>query len=178
MSNELISDEEFISKDENLEELEEELLEEDFDNEEDEDDENLEENYDQSYNVPKDQDAFINTKDGQVINRDDLSPLQIIQAIAQKSGIEINDPKPSCKSCHGKGYTGIDSETRSPIACKCIYSKEDLKKQKEEPSFKINRNIKRRFESLAKRQEKKKKRNEIKKQKRQQRIQKKKNKKK
>ncbi len=42
--------------------------------------------------------------------------------IGMHIGIQL--PKPSCKHCNGRGYTGIDTATKSPIPCNCIYTDE------------------------------------------------------
>lgn len=55
--------------------------------------------------------------------RVELNPLEKIKFAAERFGIALNDPDPSCKKCYGRGYTGIDTKTQIPVACKCITPK-------------------------------------------------------
>jgi hypothetical protein len=55
-----------------------------------------------------------------------LTPLQVIKGMARTLGQEINDPKPNCKLCYGRGYTGRDSESKAPIPCLCMYPKDAI----------------------------------------------------
>lgn len=55
--------------------------------------------------------------------RVELSPLEKIKFAADRFGISLNDPNPSCKKCFGRGYLGVDSKTGIPIACSCITPK-------------------------------------------------------
>lgn len=48
-----------------------------------------------------------------------LEPLEQIRYAAKKFGVEIKDPNPNCRSCHGRGYTG-KRKTGEPVACHCI----------------------------------------------------------
>ena len=54
-----------------------------------------------------------------------LEPFQVIKGLAKTLGQNINDPKPSCKLCYGRGYIGRDSGTQAPIPCNCIFPKEN-----------------------------------------------------
>ncbi len=89
--------------------------------------------YGQQYDLPSDQDAFVDVNKGEIIDKDELTPFEQIKIVAEKTGNVINDPKPSCKHCYGRGYQGIDSATRSPIPCNCIYPKKSaFEKQQEQ----------------------------------------------
>ena len=62
----------------------------------------------------------VNAKTGE---RVELNPLEKIRFAAERFGIPLNDPNPSCKKCYGRGYLGVDSKTGIPIACYCITPK-------------------------------------------------------
>lgn len=72
----------------------------------------------------------ISNLDGDII---ELTPYEMIQNAARAIGLEVKSPKPSCKHCHGRGWTGLYAKDKSPIACKCIYPdvSEELKQSEE-----------------------------------------------
>ena len=84
-----------------------------------------------NYGLPEDRDGFIDTSKGEVIERKEMTPFDTIKAVAQHSGVEIRNPKSSCKHCYGRGYIGRDSTTKAPIPCTCIYppTTESMKQQ-------------------------------------------------
>lgn len=51
------------------------------------------------------------------------APKMEILRYAAKKGMQIDlvDPDQSCSRCHGLGYTGIDTATHMPLACKCVF---------------------------------------------------------
>lgn len=53
------------------------------------------------------------------------NPWSVIKEAAQQMGILVFDPKPNCKKCYGRGYTGIKHDTGEPIPCSCIFPPED-----------------------------------------------------
>ena len=55
-------------------------------------------------------------------------PLQIIQAVYGFMGIKIKDPKPNCKRCFGRGWTGKHADSGEPIPCTCILPSETFDK--------------------------------------------------
>lgn len=64
----------------------------------------------------------------QFINNNDLrnrDPWQVIREAAEQMHIKINKPNPSCKKCHGRGYTGRRHDTGEPLTCSCIFPKEE-----------------------------------------------------
>lgn len=73
------------------------------------------------YDAPESADKFVDTKDGQVVDKKDLTPMQIIKTIAEQNGTKIKDPNPSCKHCFGRGFDGKDSKTQMPIPCSCLF---------------------------------------------------------
>ena len=58
-----------------------------------------------------------------------VNPLAIIRSAAEGMGIQLNCPKKDCKFCHGRGWVGIRSETGEPIACKCLFPKENFDRE-------------------------------------------------
>lgn len=58
-----------------------------------------------------------------------MNPWQVIKEAAAGMGIRVNDPNPSCKHCHGRGYTGIRHDTGEPLPCKCIWPKSMLEEE-------------------------------------------------
>lgn len=52
-----------------------------------------------------------------------INPWDVIKHVAKLTNTLIQEPKPNCKHCYGRGYIGKYSETGEPIACKCIYVK-------------------------------------------------------
>lgn len=53
----------------------------------------------------------------------DIPPWEVIKHVAKLTGTIIQNPKPNCKKCHGRGYIGRYAATGEPIACPCIYVK-------------------------------------------------------
>lgn len=124
-------------------------------------DDNIEEESDGSlltssrYDIPDNADTFVDTKDGSVVKKEDLTPFQIIKAIAQQNNLNIKDPSKSCKHCYGRGYESIDSATKMPIPCRCLFrGKTDQEKMSEamydskKNNGRISRNQKRRMKQF------------------------------
>lgn len=61
----------------------------------------------------------------EMINLRNSDPMTIIKAAAEGMGIILNDPKPNCKKCHGRGYLGRHHDTGEPVPCTCIFPKYD-----------------------------------------------------
>jgi len=88
--------------------------------------------YGETYELPEEKTGFIDTVTGEVKGKEDLTPWDMIKSIAVQTNTKINNPKGSCKFCYGRGYEGIDSATKSPIPCRCIYPpKSDIEKFQE-----------------------------------------------
>jgi len=111
--------------------VEEDVLEEEYNVVDDEDDElddgadgdefeDDSEGYGDQYVGPAKRESFIDEQ-GNVIDKSDVTPLDVIKLTAQEANITIKDPAPSCKRCYGRGYTGIESKSRQPRPCSCIY---------------------------------------------------------
>jgi len=128
-----------------------------------EDDSNIENNFDdnyddvglltgEQYDIPDDADAFIDTGDGNVIKKEDLTPLAIIKTIAKENGTKIKDPSRGCKHCYERGYEGMDSVTKMPVPCRCLFRGKSKNEKESEGLYdasqmnqKISRDQKRRM---------------------------------
>lgn len=71
---------------------------------------------------------FVKTEEAKVVEENLKDPLEIIKAAAEGIGLILNDPKPSCKHCHGRGYIGLRAGTGEPIPCNCIFPKYESQK--------------------------------------------------
>lgn len=60
-----------------------------------------------------------------LINLRNADPMLIMKAAAEGMGFALQDPKPNCKKCHGRGYLGRKADTGEPIPCTCIFPKSD-----------------------------------------------------
>lgn len=79
----------------------------------------------QQYDKVENVEVVFDGNDNPIDKKDlQLTPLQVIKGMARTLGQDINDPKPNCKRCYGRGYTGRDSESKAPIPCLCMYSKD------------------------------------------------------
>ena len=75
----------------------------------------------QNYQAPTDEDKFIDTSKGEVIDKSKLTEFDVIKAVAKQTGTEIRNPRSGCKHCYGRGWVGKDFASQSPIPCSCIY---------------------------------------------------------
>lgn len=50
-----------------------------------------------------------------------MTPWELIVATAKAMNVEIGDPKKGCKHCFGRGWTGLDSQTKNPVVCHCVF---------------------------------------------------------
>ncbi|MFA5484929.1 MAG: hypothetical protein WC260_01645 [Candidatus Pacearchaeota archaeon] len=82
--------------------------------------ENKKQFYGHDYESPKEESGILDKNTGEVIDTKNLSPFDVIKTVAEQTGVEIRDPRKSCKSCYGRGYIGRDSFTKQPIPCTCI----------------------------------------------------------
>lgn len=91
--------------------------------------------YGQEYDLPEDQDKFMDVNGDKVIDEEDIKnipPMEIIRAVASKTGTPIQDPKKGCKSCYGRGYTGIETNSKMPIPCSCIHPSRTQKQREQD----------------------------------------------
>lgn len=110
---------------------------------------------DATYDVPDIADKFVDTKDGTVIDKKDLTPFQMIKAIAKQNNHTIKDPSKSCKKCYGRGYESMDTKTKMPIPCRCLFrgksaeeKEADLMYDSKNNPGKISRTQKRRMQRV------------------------------
>lgn len=79
---------------------------------------------DTNYDFGELNEAYVD-ESGTVLDKEDMpqvTPFDVIKKHAEMLGQEINDPKPNCNDCYGRGYIGRDSATKAPIPCRCIYN--------------------------------------------------------
>lgn len=87
----------------------------------------------EKYNVPTDVDGFIDSDTGEVLKREDMTPWQIIKSIAKQNNVQVREPSKGCNHCYGRGYESIESDTKMPVPCRCIFrGRTPVEKQKEE----------------------------------------------
>lgn len=73
----------------------------------------------------------------------DATPFDGIKYFAGRLGIKIKDnPNKSCKKCYGRGYTGMDSVTKIPVPCRCIFFAEDLQARQNQTLAQVLSNTK------------------------------------
>jgi predicted HTH domain antitoxin len=75
----------------------------------------------EKYDIPVDADVFIDTKGGDVTKKEDMTPWEIIKSMAQHNKVSIREPNNGCIHCYGRGFEGLDSKTKMPIPCRCIF---------------------------------------------------------
>jgi len=107
------------------------------------------------YDVPDSADKFVDTKDGTVVDKKDLTPFQMIKAIAKQNNQNIKDPDKGCRKCYGRGYEGLDSQTKMPIPCRCLFRGKTASEKEADTMYdaknnpgKIGRNQKRRMQAF------------------------------
>lgn len=106
--------------------------------------------YGQTYELPKNRDEFVDVEKGAVIDKKDIPPIEIIKEMAKRYNVPISDPNKSCKSCYGRGYSGIDMATQAPIPCSCLFRGRTAKEKYDEAirsqgMVKINHDARRRM---------------------------------
>lgn len=80
----------------------------------------MDETYGQSYALPENRDAFVDVEKGQVVDKKDIPPLEVIRAMAKRLNIKLSDPAKNCPKCFERGYVGIDA-SNTPIMCQCLF---------------------------------------------------------
>lgn len=91
--------------------------------------------FNEQYDLPEDRDGFIDNGTGRIVENSELKPIDVIRAVAKQLGQTINDPKPNCKKCYGRGFTARDSVTKAPIPCKCIQVPRTEKEKQQDESI-------------------------------------------
>lgn len=78
----------------------------------------------------KNEEMFIATPEAEAQKRMlEEHPLEVIRAAAEGIGLILNNPKPNCKKCHGRGFLGRNHETREPIPCSCLFPKYESQRE-------------------------------------------------
>lgn len=90
----------------------------------------------------------LNLADGAIVDTSKLTPMDKIRMIQEKMGLNIEDPDPNCKHCHGRGYTGVFQDG-TPSPCKCLtrsFTKTNKAFGGDRPS--VNRALIRRYKKM------------------------------
>ena len=95
------------------------------------------------YDIPDSADTFVDTTDGKVINKEDLTPFDMIKAIAKENGTELKKPANGCKHCYGRGFEGLETLTKMPIPCRCLFRGRNDESDEMYDSQKMNKKISR-----------------------------------
>jgi hypothetical protein len=67
----------------------------------------------------------LEVNDENLIDLRNADPMVIMKAAAEGMGFALQDPKPNCKKCHGRGFLGRKADTGEPIPCTCIFPTAD-----------------------------------------------------
>src|SRR5271157_5904698 len=73
------------------------------------------------YELPEKREAFVDVEKGEVVDKKDISPLEMIIAIANRQGVKLNLEVKGCKICYDRKYIGFDSTNHAPIPCQCLF---------------------------------------------------------
>lgn len=87
------------------------------------------EKYGHQYAAPEDRDQFVDIEKGQVVNKSEIPPIEVIKALAARYKLEISDPDKGCRRCYGRGYTAKEIKSGAPIPCQCLFRGRDSKKK-------------------------------------------------
>lgn len=88
----------------------------------------------------KDSEMFVPTPEAEAVQKlMEMDPFEVIKAAAEGIGLILNDPKPNCKHCHGRGWIGRNAETKEPIACNCVFPKYESQRPQNEIILPMNR---------------------------------------
>lgn len=69
------------------------------------------------------------------------TPMDLFRHFAASMNTELKDPKPGCKKCYGRGYTAIDTKSKYPVPCRCIFKSQDLNRRDAETMTKMLQNV-------------------------------------
>ena len=111
----------------------------------------------EQYDVPEDVDGFVDADTGEILKREDMTPWQIIKAIAKQNNVQIRNPAKGCNHCYEKGYEGLDHSTKMPVPCRCLFRGKTEKEKQVEAYYdaskmtkKISREQKRKMSKFIK----------------------------
>lgn len=108
----------------------------------------------EEYELEDNQSQYFDSESGEILDSKDLTVFQKMKILAERMGYEINNPKKGCRKCYGRGYTGFEKETKSPIVCMCVYKEEDKQKIRENfqvQTQKLSRAQRRKLEKVMRR---------------------------
>ena len=86
-----------------------------------------------------DKKMFVPTDEAKAADIRNMDPLEAIKAAAEGICLILNDPKPNCKKCHGRGYLGRHADTGEPVACSCLFPKYNSEREPSEMILPQNR---------------------------------------
>ena len=80
------------------------------------------------YNAPSTEVVHMNTSSGvlEEVEEKEITPWETLQNASELFGIEIKEPEDGCKKCHGRGYVSIDTDSKMPVGCECIFDESVL----------------------------------------------------
>jgi hypothetical protein len=115
--------------------------------------------YSSQYNLPDQKESYVDIVKGEVVDKKDLSPYDMIKVVAQQNNVKLRGPQKGCKHCYGRGYVGFDAHNNQPIPCGCIYFPKSPKEKEMERmndskkyGVKLSRKERRRYERRAAKQ--------------------------
>ena len=111
--------------------------------------------YGQSYDIPEIKEEFVDVEKGEVVDKKNIPPIEIIRALANKYNYKIADPSKGCSHCNGRGYDGVDKDTKQFIPCRCLFrNRTERQRHSDEADansrIKINRKQRRNFKPAMK----------------------------
>lgn len=104
------------------------------------------------YDDIENESVIFDTESNKVLEKEDITPWDIIKTMAQTMGTPIRDPRENCVHCYGRGYVGFRAGTKEPVPCQCIFT--DTQKEKDIP-LKLNREQRRKLQKNFKKLNKK-----------------------
>ena len=101
--------------------------------------ENKSQSFGFNYDLPESKDAFIDTAKGEIIEKENLDPFEIIKAMAKATNTPIKTPRKGCKHCYGRGYIGKETKSQMPVPCSCIYPPKSPNEKTAEIAYDANK---------------------------------------
>lgn len=111
------------------------------------------------YILPDSESVFVDEADGSIKETTDLTYWEQIKFVAKEHGVDVNEPKKSCKVCYGRGYSGWEVDLKlkrkkrddpcgSPVPCYCIFP---IEVREKEPAYARNHASNRKMKLMEKR---------------------------
>ena len=74
-----------------------------------------------TYNVPVFKGGTVDPSTNTFEDEKPLTAWEVIQQMAKVTGTELRKPNKGCRKCSGRGWTGRELKSQSPIPCTCIF---------------------------------------------------------